>query len=356
MPKIWKEWFNDDGTPYYQNKNTGETHWTVPKQGWIQKKSRSTGKNYYANAAGKLPSQFEVPVNTSEPLVTAIGVGASTGEHFPSRKGSNASTVSAASSTTMASNAEAQRIRNLEAQVEALKRQLATTSVACAPTAAPAANNAYSKYRKMLKMGIPRPAVNQKMRANGLDPAVLNGAMPTATVAPRPGGPPAFLAGLGGVTLKKTTGPAAAPVANNKKPVTGAQAVQQGLAAAAAAKRAEMGSVNIEARLAAAKATKKNTGAPTGFAKFQAELAAKAAAKAAAKEAAAKPKHATSNAQGPLPPGWYYMNDGTDQWYASNSGLTQWERPEGLKRKSSWSWNGGRRKTRRNRSSRRRRN
>jgi hypothetical protein len=264
----------------------------------------------------------------------------------------------------MASNAEAQRIRNLEARLAAAEMRAARAEAAAkaaasgagCPGPAPAANNAYSKYRKMLKVGVPRPQVNQKMRNNGLDPSLLNapaGTVPVAAPVARPSGPPAFLAGLGGVTLKKTTGPAApAPAAT--KPKTGAQAAAMGIAEAAAARRAQMQLGNIESRLAASKASKA-AGPETGFAKFQAELAAKAAAKAT-KAATAGPKQSRSNAQGELPPGWYYLNDGEDQWYASNSGETQWERPT-LKRKNSWSWNSTpkARKTRRRGSSRRRR-
>ncbi len=291
-----------------------------------------------------------------------LGMGFSTGHYFqPGRKGSDASTASNGSSTSVASNAEKQRIRNLEARLAAAELRAARAEAAAraasgagGPGPTSVANNAYSKYRKMLKVGVPRPQVNQKMRNNGLDPSLLNapaGTVPVAAPVARPSGPPAFLAGLGGVTLKKTTGPAAPAAAN--KPKTGAQAAAMGIAEAAAARRAQMQLGNIESRLAASKASK--AGPETGFTKFQAELAAKAAAKTG--KATAGPKKSRSNAQGELPPGWYYLNDGTDQWYASNSGASQWERPT-LKRKNSWSWNNSpkaSRKTRRRGSSRRRR-
>ncbi|KAH8095805.1 hypothetical protein JL720_3136 [Aureococcus anophagefferens] len=43
--------------------------------------------------------------------------------------------------------------------------------------------DALAKYRKMLKMHLPRGAVEQKMRAEGVDPALLDGDAPEAAVA-----------------------------------------------------------------------------------------------------------------------------------------------------------------------------
>ena len=47
----------------------------------------------------------------------------------------------------------------------------------------------YVKYQKMLKMHVPRIAVELKMKAEGLDPAVLDGVAPAATPESAPTAP-----------------------------------------------------------------------------------------------------------------------------------------------------------------------
>ena len=67
------------------------------------------------------------------------------------------------------------------------------------PAAAPAAPAAsvdprLAKYQRMLKMHLPRGAVEQKMRVDGLDPSLLDSvasaAPPPATAPPAPSGDP----------------------------------------------------------------------------------------------------------------------------------------------------------------------
>ena len=86
------------------------------------------------------------------------------------------------------------------------------------PSAAAAAPDPADKFRKMLKVGLPRPAVELKMQAEGLDPAVLDSkpdvgvALPTPAPAPAPnsGNPKAAmlaeLAGGKGLLKKRRRG------------------------------------------------------------------------------------------------------------------------------------------------------
>ena len=233
MSKLWTEVKSANGY-LYRDPNSGELRplANIPEENWAESENENNpGSYYYYNP--KLGSQATLPANVrrrgpNDPSLLGI-VTVSPGEHFPqtpaikpfrlseavpSRKGSNASTISAASSTTMASNAEAQRIRNLEARLakaeaeaaarvakaeaeaaaakaeaEAAKKKAAeypTESAAPsgkaglfawfakrAAEAAPAATNGKQlpeKFKKMRKMGIPVAAVRVAVQKEGLNP------------------------------------------------------------------------------------------------------------------------------------------------------------------------------------------
>lgn len=97
---------------------------------------------------------------------------------------------------------------------------LTTVSSKCVTSRGPAARcRAEPCARQMLKMGVPRPAVELKMQSLGLNPAVLDApaAAPAARAAPAiPPAPPlpALAAQLAGVALRSAS--AAAPPAAHK--------------------------------------------------------------------------------------------------------------------------------------------
>ena len=70
-----------------------------------------------------------------------------------------------------------------------------------APPAAPSGDPRLAKYERMLKMHLPRGAVEQKMRVDGLDPSLLGGGAAAAPAVPAP--PPAAPAPSGDPRLAK---------------------------------------------------------------------------------------------------------------------------------------------------------
>ena len=83
--------------------------------------------------------------------------------------------------------AEAEAIKAKERAEQEAKEKAEAEAAAAAKAAAIAANPALAaaKYFKMLKMGLPRGAVEQKMIADGLDPALLD-APPVEEAPPAP--------------------------------------------------------------------------------------------------------------------------------------------------------------------------
>ena len=76
----------------------------------------------------------------------------------------------------------------------ALSAAAALPPLPAAVPAAPGPADALAKYRKMLRMHLPRGAVEQKMRAEGVDPALLDGDAPEAAAAVAVAGAPAVVA------------------------------------------------------------------------------------------------------------------------------------------------------------------
>jgi hypothetical protein len=204
-------------------------------------------------------------------------------------------------------------------------------SGAAAPAAA-AANNSgpAAKFKKMLKMGIPRSAVEQKMKMEGLDPGLLNGkaAAPAAdatdAAAPiKKGGPPAFLAGIGAAKLKKVNAPSEKPaVKPNNKPKNAARGAAASIAEEArkkAEERAKRSTMTIEERLAAQKAEKaKPENAP-----LKKELLKKVKAKNNATYKILK-----ENTKGRLPGAWVFVKTADDEYYHNeDTGVSQYNRP-----------------------------
>jgi hypothetical protein len=306
------KWTTENGTPYYQNISSGETVWELPR-------NRANSANTIASLESNL------------------------------------------SSLRSECSAKDAKIAELEA-----KLKTCGPGPSAAPAAA-AANNSgpAAKFKKMLKMGIPRVAVEQKMRMEGLEPSLLNAASSAAPASAEPaatpfrppmGGPMAgLLAGIGSAKLKKTEGPINKGPAKEEKPKTGAQSAAASLAEAAAAKRLAMKTNvgNLEARLAASKAAK----AAAGESLFKKELRSVVASKTGNAVAAPVLKRQVLNAneQGRLPKGWkYVIDEDGDKYYVKANGTSQWERPsEGGARKGKRKT---RKSTRRNRKTRRVRN
>lgn len=269
MPKVYREYENSEGTPYYENLDTKTTSWNRPSSGFFEHETNE-GETYYENIQ---TGKTQWSLNNS---------------------GNSASTISNASSVTAssASNAEAARLREELAsrnrELEELRKQLAALktaapSASAAPSSGPSANDpVVGKFVKMMKMGIPRSAVEQKMRMEGLEPSLLNGSGSSAAAPPRPpmGGPMAgLLAGISaGPKLKKVNVTNKKPLANAKPQKTGAQAAAASLAEEAQRKalaRQQRATMSIEERIAAEKAAKeaaKAAGPKTGFAAFASEL------------------------------------------------------------------------------------
>lgn len=241
MSKVYIEEKDDEGTPYWYNKNAKNSSWERPSSGYLELTNNS-GKTYYENLA------------TGETMW-----------NLPNAAAGNNRWNNAASAA--GSSAEVARLQaDLDVcheKVRRLESELAAAKAAAPAAAAPVGNNSgpAAKFKKMLKMGIPRPAVEQKMRAEGVDPALLNAkgsaAPAEGTEVPRVAAarPPmaGLLAGIAAAPkLKKAnTTPAAAPP---PKPPT----AQEQMAAELKARLAKRGavSVNVEAQLAANKAAR----------------------------------------------------------------------------------------------------
>jgi hypothetical protein len=294
------KWTNNSGTPYYENLASGETTWELPRN----------------------------------------------------RSNSNASAATIASLESNLSSLRSE-CGAKDVKIAALEAKLAACGPSIAPAAAAANNSGPAvKFKKMLKMGIPRVAVEQKMRMEGLEPSLLNApgaavavAEPAATpFRPPMGGPMAgLLAGIGTAKLKKTEGPVNKGPSAEEKPKNSKQSAAAGIAAAAAARRAAMKTNvgNIEARLAA----KRAAAAAPSESMFKKELRSAVAAKSGEVVAPVVTRQIlTVNEQGALPEGWRYFVEGEDKWYAKKNGSSsQWERPTA----------GGKRKTRKSRRSNR---
>jgi len=296
----------------YVNTSTGVVQNTTPEMGWRIKRNNKTGSNFYINLSGKEKSTWKRPisfftkrngkyVNESGKVYDKkptegwfVRNSVTTGQKVyqnlsgkvkeatftrPGTVSSRSSTPSSSRSQSPSSSAQstprpetpapvssnlASKLAAAERELAELKRQLASS--APVPVAAPSNNPAVEKFKKMLKMGIPRTAVEQKMRMEGLEPSMLNGsaaAPATVSNAPsvplRPAGNPmaGLLAGItGGPKLKKTNGPQKAVVEEKDPKKNMAKAIGN----AAAAKRAQMASTgntrSIEERLANLKKAK----------------------------------------------------------------------------------------------------
>jgi hypothetical protein len=320
MPRFFTKRNNEK----YVNVATGEVYNKAPKKGWRIKKNNK-GRNYYINLSTTAKtSTYKRPVNNvvpapvsslytpnrmanfnrlspkvGTPVVTPVKTLTSAnlaGKLEAAQRDTEAAERARAESERERARAESEREAAQRSKAEAerelaeLKRQLASSaaaerelaelkrqmasSLALPPALQPASvsnNPAVAKFKKMLSVGIPRTAVEQKMRMEGLDPSMLNGAAAPASAdsgasaAPfRPAGNPmaGLLSGiLGGPKLKKTNGPQKAAVVEEEQDPKKKAAM--GMAEAAAAMRAAMGSVNVNAKLAAAKAAK--TSGPTAL-------------------------------------------------------------------------------------------
>jgi len=321
MPRFFTKRNNEK----YVNVATGEVYNKAPKKGWRIKKNNK-GRNYYINLSTTAKtSTYKRPVNNvvpapvsslytpnrmanfnrlspkvGTPVVTPVKTLTSAnlaGKLEAAQRDTEAAERARAESERERARAESEREAAQRSKAEAerelaeLKRQLASSaaaerelaelkrqmasSLALPPALQPASvsnNPAVAKFKKMLSMGIPRTAVEQKMRMEGLDVSMLNGAAAPASAdsgasaAPfRPAGNPmaGLLSGiLGGPKLKKTNGPQKAAVVEEEQDPK--KKAVMGIAEAAAAMRAAMGSVNVNAKLAAAAKAAKTSG-PTAL-------------------------------------------------------------------------------------------
>ena len=249
MPRFFTK--RNNGT--YVNIATGEVQQKTPKEGWRIKRNNKTGKNFYINMSSKTKPTFTRPKNnvpvTNHPglyspkhmeefqrsspkaeaavapvkMLTSANLAGKLEAAERAREA--AERAKEAAERELAEKLEAERAREAErakeaAEREQLKRELAELkrqmASAVPPVATVSNNPATAKFKKMLSMGIPRTAVDQKMRMEGLDPSMLNGVAPTSVVnAPSasfrpPGNPMAGLMSgiLGGPSmLRKTNGP-----------------------------------------------------------------------------------------------------------------------------------------------------
>lgn len=306
----WKT-TSDDGDVYYQNLATGETMWELPRN-----RANST------NSASTI-----------------------------------ASLESSLASLRSECSAKDTKIAELEAKLKA-----------CGPGPSAASGVNISKFKKMLTLGIPLPAVKLKMQTEGVDPSLLNAAnsgtaapatTAPAAAAPAPFRPPAGAAGLMAALtgnlqgkLKKTGGPKASDSAVEGKPKTAAEEAASQLAKAIAEKRSGMKlstAENIEAQQAARRAA----AATAGDSFFKKELRKVVAAKKG-EAAPPPPKRQVLNANnaGRLPKGWKYVidEDGDKYYHKASNGTSQWERPSegGRRRRNTRKNRRSSRKTRRN--------
>jgi hypothetical protein len=316
MPRFFTKRNNEK----YVNVATGEVYNKAPKKGWRIKKNNK-GRNYYINLSTTAKtSTYKRPVNNvvpapvsslytpnrmanfnrlspkvGTPVVTPVKTLTSAnlaGKLEAAQRDTEVAERARAESERERARAESEREAAQRSKAEAerelaeLKRQLASSaaaerelaelkrqmasSLALSPALQPASvsnNPAVAKFKKMLSMGIPRTAVEQKMRMEGLDVSMLNGAAPAsadsgASAAPfRPAGNPmaGLLSGiLGGPKLKKTNGPQKAEVVEEEQDPKKKAAM--GIAEAAARRRAEMASRgntrSIEEKLANLKKAK----------------------------------------------------------------------------------------------------
>lgn len=326
MPNVYEE---IDGR---WKKNNGSFLNETPKSGYWKLTSNS-GNIYYQNlATGE--TTWELPSNRANSTNSANTI---------------ASLESSLSSLRSECGAKDAKIAELEAKLK---------TCGPGPSATPGVN--ISKFKRMLTMGIPPPAVKQKMQMEGIDPSLLNAAnsgaaapaaaateaAPAAPFRPPMGGPMAgLLAGIAaGPKLKKTEGPGVKAPLAEEKPKTGAEAAAAGIAAAAAAKRAAMKTNvgNIEARLAA----KKAAAATASESAFKKELRSVVGAKAANRPPPPPKRQVLdANEQGALPKGWkYVIDEDGDKYYVKKNGTSQWDRPT-----AGGSRKGSRKNTRKNR-------
>jgi hypothetical protein len=272
LPAGWIIRKDKDGDVFYENLKGGYTQWDFPTSdplpsGWTEYISDEKVK-YYVAPDGKT-SYWDRPSRSGKP-----GKGHSEVEN-------------AAKCGTM------EDVNALKRKIAELERQVANRPVGAVGNSVLAANSGLSsdpaleKYRTMLKRGVPRAAVEQKMQMNGLSPASLFGG-PGVAVAAKPG----FLSGItAGVTLKKTNAKPANTRKNNGKPNMG------GLAREAAAMAGKLRRVNRTANI------RQKLSNNTGFAKFRAELRAAANRRARANSGNALPlatmKMSVPNGLGP---------------------------------------------------------
>ena len=285
MPrKIYREYTNDNtGTPYYENINTGTTQWERPTSGYFERKNNTNRQYYESIGTGEtfwgLPTTNYVQYRTNNdnrPYYVNISTGETHWGVVPNV------------------SKETNRLTRLEKELAAAKEEterLKQQAISGKPntrnnrkSGGPSENDpVVGKFIKMLKRGVPRPAVEQKMRMEGINVGLLNGKPSNAAPSKPMGGPMAgLLAGIAaGPKLKKVN------VKNNTrkntaKPKNTKQSAMANLAAMAqkkALERQARASMTIEERLAAEKAekeAKKQFQPKTGFAAFAAELAKKA--------------------------------------------------------------------------------
>ena len=263
-----------------------------------------------------------------------------------------------------------------EREVAELKRQLAEKS-----TLSSVSNNpAVAPYKKLIKMGVPRNVVEQKMRTDGFDPSMLNGGpmLGQSSAPSRPAGNP--MAGLfsGIASAAAARGPVNTTKLNFKtvKPdtntPTNSKSAALKVAAAAAAKRAAMGVVNINAKLAGMKASVSKETDLSG------ELGRRFKSMHRENDSDSEPgspieppspvagtvvgnlQYSNTNENGKaLPAGIRRVSDKEDTWYElTGTGVSNWTLESLLKKKNSVKYRkGGRRanrkSSRKNRKSRR---
>jgi hypothetical protein len=233
--------------------------------------------------------------------------------------------------------------RGGECEQPEIERCKAMISKCSLPVAAGTVKNdpRYAPWFKKMSMGIPAGALAAKMKAEGLNPALLNtpnAPAPEATKAPT--GMAGLLSGiLGGPKLKKTAAP-------NIKPVTAAPEKKanplMNEMAERLKKRAAKPTVFVDPTLQKTMVQEKSSALKNELlrkAKVRAEkTSVENVPNTRLPNGWKKKKNAVNtwyvNPQGesmwnlpPLPEGWTEQHDDTDIWYVSPTGESQWTHP-----------------------------
>jgi len=198
-------------------------------------------------------------------------------------------------------------IRTKEQEIQALRDELKTLQ--------PNTNDPVAKFRKMQKMGVPEPAIRQKMGAEGINASLLFGgpSAPVRSALP-------FALGNLGKTLKKTVIEPKAPETTQKPKE---KSIAQQLAEQA---KNQLGKLKPVGR----PQPKRNFPESNPiFSQIKQRPLLKQQSVQKQQSAQKQPENAGKNRNkyGELPPGWKVFSDEEDTWYKAPSGETQWDRP-----------------------------